>query len=241
MNCSEFKQMLDLYIDGELSSQQQTELKRHAAQCSPCAEQLNAAEQLRDILSQMDQDIAVPLPAQAGWRSAVKKEAARRRMKRIYTAVGAVAASCVLTFGVTTMLQADNGAVPGAGVEEAAVRQVAYVQPDGLSDEAVLEASAAPGMMQTVSMAAPYARRNIAVKDLKAAKDYLADVVSEYDGMIEREAGGAQGTEIYLRIPGGNVEDFIRATDAIGTAAEASFGYDAALDSVGICFVITVE
>lgn len=241
MNCSEFAQMLDLYIDGELDAQQQAELKRHAAQCGPCAEQLNAAEQLRDILSQMDQDIAVPLPAQAGWRSAVKKEAVRRRMKRIYTAVGAVAAACVLTFGVTAMLQADNGGMPAPEVEGAAVRQVAYVQPDGLSDTAVLEASAAPGMMSAVSLETPYAKRSVFVKDLQAARDYLMDVVSEYDGFMERETGGTKGMEIYLRIPGGNVEDFIRAADAIGTAAEDSFEYDAALDSVGICFVIAVE
>ena len=241
MNCSEFKQMLDLYIDGELSAQQQNEMKQHAVQCRPCAEQLNAAEQLRDILSQMDQDIAVPLPAQAGWRSAVKKEAVRLRMKRIYTAVGAVAAACVLTFGVTAMLQAGNGPTLGTEVEEAAVRKVAFVQTDGLSDEAVLEASAAPGMMRAVSMDVPYARRSISVKDLQAAKDYLSDVISEYDGLIEREADGDEGAEIYLRIPGGNIEDFIRATNSIGTAVESSFEYDTALDSVGICFVITVE
>lgn len=241
MNCSDFSQMLDQYIDGELSAQQQAELKRHAAQCSVCAEQLSAAEQLRDILSQMDRNVAVPLAAQAGWRSAVKKEAVRRRMKRIYTAVGAVAAACVLTFGVMAMLQANNGAGPAPGMNEAAVRQVAYVQPDGLSDEAVLEASAVPGMMRTVSMDAPYARRTVFVKDLQAAKDYLMDIVSEYDGLMERETGGSEGVEIYLRIPGENVEDFIRAADSIGTADEAAFEYDAALDSVGICFVIAVE
>ena len=42
-----------------------------------------SAEEMQDILSHIDDNIVVPLPAQAAWRGAVRKEAAHRRMKRL--------------------------------------------------------------------------------------------------------------------------------------------------------------
>lgn len=241
MNCSEFRQMLDAYIDGELDENQRKAFAAHAEKCDDCREQMRAAEQLRDILSQMDEDIAVPLPAQAAWRSAVRKEAARKRMKRLYSAVGAVAAACVLTLGVTTMLRTQNGdvAVPTPAAEM--TRKVAYVQTDGLSEEAVLEATVVPGMARSISLDAPYARRRIYAEDIQAARSYLGDVAEEYDGIIEREADGDEGLEVYLRISGDNVADFINAVDHIGSAEAAAFEYDGSAESLGICVIIAAE
>lgn len=72
MNCSEFEKCLDLFIDGDLDEAKRLEFEAHAVACGECQERLKTAEQLREILSHMDDEISVPLPAQAAWRSAVR-------------------------------------------------------------------------------------------------------------------------------------------------------------------------
>ena len=97
----------------------------------------------------------MPLPAQAGWRGAIRAEARRRRMKRIYGAVSAVAAVAVVAFCVTALLPGRQKADPApetTGVEYAVLQSAprAYVEADGLSEEAQLEASAAPVTFSSV-------------------------------------------------------------------------------------------
>ena len=244
MNCSEFSELLDRYIDGELDGDQRAAFLNHVNLCAECREQLQAAEQIRDILSHMDEDIAVPLPAQAAWRNAVRKEAQRRRMKRIYSAVGAVAAMCVLTFGVTAMLRSQPVSIPEKANETAVVTetQLAYVETDGVSEDAVLEASAATMMVRSMPVPEPYAERRVVTDDAAAARTYLADVVAEYDGFIERESEESGVLEVYLRIPSENIEDFINVVDHIGAPAEeAAFLYDTSADSVGVCVIFAAN
>ena len=244
MNCSEFSELLDLYIDGELDSKKNAAFLKHAAMCSNCREKLQAAEQIRDILSHMDEDIAVPLPAQAAWRTAVRKEANQRKWKRIYGAVGAVAAMCVLTVGATTMLRSQSDVVPGAADQPAAVSemQLAYVETDGVSRDAELEEVAQPMMVRSMSVPEPYAERRIVAEDVAAAQAYLKDIVEEYDGFVEREDEKSGASEVYLRVPGENVLDFISAVDHIGIASEESvFQYDTMSDTVGICVIIEMN
>ena len=238
MNCSEFMQMLDSLIDGELDADRRAECEAHAWQCKSCGEQLRAAEQLRVILSQMDEGISVPLPAQAGWRGAIRKEAARRRRKRIYTAVGAVAAACVLTLGVTAMLRDGDGALPAPNN---GAQKVAYVQTDGITEMAVLDNSAAPVQARAMPVDAFYAQRRIVTEDPQAAHAYLMDVVAEYNGVMESESGDLDEWKIYLQIPSGNVADFISAAEHVGVVENAAFEYDAAAETVGICVVIVAE
>ena len=227
MTCSEFDHLLDLYIDGELNEAQRNEVEGHAAQCSRCAGQLKAAEELRDILSHMDDDVSVPLPAQAAWRNAVREEAKRRKMKTIYTAIGAIAAVCVLTFGATTMMKADP-TVPG----------VQRVEADGVNEQTTFEGEAVMRSMEA-SQSAEYIERTVTAENVEEALGYLKDIAAEYGAQIEREAQSTQGVNVFLQVPGDGAVDFISAVNAIGTEADAS-GYevDASAAAVSVCVMI---
>lgn len=79
MNCKEFLQCLDAYLDGELAQPEREAFLRHAQNCSACADALAHAEAVHAALSHLNDDLCVPLPAQAAWRAAVKREAKRRK------------------------------------------------------------------------------------------------------------------------------------------------------------------
>ena len=234
MNCSEFKNMLDLYIDGELDGQNRSDFLSHAEACGECGAELKAAEQLRDFLSHMDEDVAVPLPAQAAWRGAVRAEARKRRMKRVYAACGAVAAACVLTLGVSTMLAgrpqspADNATMP---------RSVALVESDGISGDAALD-----GTTTALGASAPiaYIDRTVCSEDVQTSYGYLMDIAAEYDGVVEGETVEGASMRVVVVVPGENAADFISAVDHIGVdVKEESAVFDASAEFVGVC--VTIE
>ena len=101
MNCEEFKGMLDAFIDDELDAAQRAQLIKHAEACPSCAKELRDAQALKRALAELDASPIVPLPAQAAWRTAVKKEARRRKLKYVYRTAGAVAAAFVVLVGST--------------------------------------------------------------------------------------------------------------------------------------------
>jgi hypothetical protein len=228
MTCSEFDHLLDRYIDGELNEAQREEVRVHAAQCGECSEKLKAAEELRDILSHMDDDISVPLPAQAAWRKAVREEAKRKKMKSLYAAVGAIAAVCVLTFGISTMMQEKP-------VEIASVQRV---ETDGVTEQTSMDGVMAARSME-MARSAEYVERTVNVENVDEALGYLKDIAAEYGAEIEREAQSAQGVNVFLQVPGDGAEDFICAVDAIGKETDQSgYSLDASAAAVGICVMI---
>jgi len=228
VNCSEFKQMLDLYIDGELNESQIRSLEEHAAQCGECRKELAAAEQLREILSHVNDDISVPLPAQAAWRSAVRAEAKRSRMKKIYSVCGAIAAVCVLTAGVTSML--------GQKAPVSVATSQPRVETDGVTYDAGANEEA---MMKSVSTRSlDYISRTIAADDTAQAYKYLCDIIAEYDCAVERETEGDE-RKVFVQVSGEMAVDFINAVDSIGTiSSQEAIAVDESAVSVGVCVTI---
>lgn len=230
MTCSEFNQLLDRWIDGELDESQRAAMKEHAAQCSECREQLASAQQLRDILSHMDDDISVPLQAQAAWRKAVREEAKKSRMKGVYRAFAAVAAALVLMVGVSAMLKQNGAQLPG---------NVHRVETDGvveasLPDEPVMKA-AARGIPE-------YVERTIVSDDAQKTAEYLADVIAEYGAAVERETEDEGVKCVFVQVPGENAEDFISAVESLGEAqASGAASFDASAATVGVCIRITAS
>lgn len=228
MTCSEFDRLIDLYIDGELDNAQKNAVEAHAAACEECAGKLRAAEELKDILSHMDDDVSVPLQAQAAWRRAVREESKRRNMKNFYRAFGAVAAVCVLTFGVTAMLQ--QKPVEPQGVE--------LVAADGVTESASFdgETAARSGVLPQL---AEYTERTLAAEDVDQALAYLKDIAAEYGAVIENESESAQGVNVFLQVPAESAEDFISAVDAIAAEPdERTYAFDASAATVGVCVMI---
>ena len=105
MNCKEFLEHLDAWIDGEVTPAQRQAFLSHAQGCSACRKELRDAEAIRDALSQMNEGLSVPLAAQAAWRNAVKRESHRRRGRVFYRALSAAAAAFVLLAGTTAIFR----------------------------------------------------------------------------------------------------------------------------------------
>ena len=106
MNCKEFLDRLDAYLDGEMTQPERQAFLAHAQGCSTCREELRCAEAIREALLQMNEGLSVPLAAQAGWRNAVKQESRRRKRRGFYRAISAAAAAFVLLAGTTAVFRA---------------------------------------------------------------------------------------------------------------------------------------
>lgn len=106
MQCREFRELLDAYLDNELSPAEREALLAHARECSACADELASAEVIREALWHLDDDLRVPIAAQASWRAAVKAESKRRRGRTVYRVLSTVAAAFVLLAGTTAVFRA---------------------------------------------------------------------------------------------------------------------------------------
>lgn len=229
MTCSEFDRLLDLYIDGELDESQRREAEAHAAQCGECADKLKAAVELQGILSHMDDDVSVPLQAQAAWRKAVREEAKRRRLKRIYAFAGAAAAVCVLTLGAVSMMQDQPADLSGAR----------RVETDGVSRTAAFDGETASRSVGSAQLSAQYIERVLTVEDVTESLGYLQDIAKEYDARIEREAESAQGMHVFIQVSSESTEEFIRALNAIAAEPdESAYDIDLSVETVGVCVIM---
>lgn len=188
-----------------------------------------AAEQLRDILSHMDDDLAVPLPAQAAWRKAVRTEARNRKMKRIYTACGAVAAALVLMLGVTTLMK--------SGMPANVAPSVARIETDGLNADAAFDGEAV-ALSVGESRMVSYITREIKTEDGEQAKEYLKDIVEEYACTVERETEEDGAVRVFVQVSGEFAADFIAAVDSLSAEPCESVDVDTNAASVGVCVVI---
>jgi len=78
MNCEMARALLDAYVDGELTAEQERALMDHVNACEHCKQEFEAAVLLKDILKDMDDDVAVPL----GHRLPGEGLSARKQRKR---------------------------------------------------------------------------------------------------------------------------------------------------------------
>ena len=62
MNCKEFLEHLDAWIDGEVTPAQRQAFLSHAQGCSACRKELRDAEAIRDALSRRRRSSTTPRP-----------------------------------------------------------------------------------------------------------------------------------------------------------------------------------
>ena len=129
MNCEQFALLLDAYIDGELPAEEMAAFTEHARACEACGREFEAALLVKDALLHMDDEVAVPLEAQAAWRNAVRLEAKRKSaaFKNAPAAdmnVRSIAARDVS--GAAEIIAADGGVQVNSEFEEAAMEYTAW-------------------------------------------------------------------------------------------------------------------
>ena len=220
MNCEQMRAMLDAYIDGELSAEEMRALRDHAAACEDCKRELEAAELLRDALAHMDDDVSVPLEAQAAWRKAVRAEAGKRSKKRALRVVYGLAAALVVAIGCTAVLRSDalkpqNALTPNAGAQARAVEFTEMmVATDGEAD----------AVQATYSLSAEdYAAwKKYGVADFDRACQTLEELTAEYSGTATTDRGEADREAMYrIELPAAYMEDFLNAASLLGTELDS--------------------
>lgn len=97
MDCKAFSNLLDAWLDGELSREDQARMEAHAAECPACAALLT----LRRDCREMDESVEVPAAFSASWREMIRAEAEPARKKPSWRTLLTVAAALVFVVGGT--------------------------------------------------------------------------------------------------------------------------------------------
>lgn len=220
MKCSEINEWLDMLMDDAISDDMQRELDEHGHICPECAKNIRTTKEMKALFAQMNDEVDVPLPAQAKWRKAIRAEAARGRNRRLYRIVGTVAAAFVLMFGIGWGINSDMF-VPKQGGDgnglilpvETGITGVGAVVVEADGDVAPAVSSTSRAMNPE---SAPIHEHYMTVDNLDTACGYICDLVAEYEGTTDEqrfEEGGFAKANLYISMPSGNLGDFISAAE----------------------------
>lgn len=208
MNCKEMRLLLDAYIDGELSAAEMRALEDHAKACESCREEFGAARLLRDTLAHMDDDVFVPLQAQAAWRSAVRAEAGKKARRKWPRAAYALAAALVLAFGVNFAFDAAKNPQPDLLAAQPMQSDSALLETDG-----AVRSSAKAGMEDCTVF------KKLETTSLADAQAELQLLAEEYSGSFSQMSEDLCRVEILSD----DLEAFLKAADHIGAEIYAEF------------------
>ena len=211
MNCEELRAKLDAYIDGELTKDEMRAIEAHAAACEDCGRELEAAKFVRDALGELDEEVAVPLPAHVGWQKAVRAEAKRKANRRWLRVAYAVAAALVLVIGATAVLQAMPDRQTDASLTVVAAPTEAVIARDGDMEAAVL----------AVEEEAYTAWKKYDATDFSAACASVEQLIQEYSGSFQT-VNLDGGPMVYrIELPREYLEDFLSAVSHVGTEQDS--------------------
>ena len=234
MKCEDFMRLIDAYIDGELDKAQASEMIAHAQECEKCDRELKLAEMLNATLRGMDDEIVPPLAAQAAWRGAVKAEARKSRMKRIYKYCGTAAAALVVLVGCVTLMKPFGGNEKGSDIATAnSDSGFTFVATDG-------NEAAPTAMARTLAMGdeASYGGTTASVKlscNAPAnACETIIELAGEYGGTSDAPSTGENSAYVTVYIPSGSIEGFIEALGAAGEVTDSVIEGDGDMITVGI-------
>lgn len=215
MSCEEARMLLDAFVDGELTAEQESALMDHVNACEACKHEFDAAVLLRDVLGDMDDDIAVPLEAQAAWRNAVRQEAKKRNMKKWTRWAYAAAAALVLVVGCTAALNADKPGEAALPQQKALVLNAenGLIAKDGAEEQLVSAAS----LDESYS-----AWKKFEAEDIESACGTIELLAAEYSGscFVETQQEG-QTAICRIELPRDYMEDFLAAASRIGTELDS--------------------
>ena len=168
MNCKDFSNLLDAYVDGSLSQAEANQMRDHAAACPDCAAMLTLLQDAR----RMDEEIEVPEAFSSSWRQRIREEEKmeEKRIKNVpWKTWLAAAAVLVFVLGGTALTRGDmpsrtqlTGAASNSAQAKTTGSSVARRNAD--NGNVLFEDMAAPMMM------AAYEDYNAAEKEEAAAE-----------------------------------------------------------------------
>lgn len=209
MGCEEARSLLDAFVDGELTAQQERMLMEHAAGCEACGKEIEAAILLKDAMMDMDAEVSVPLEAQAAWRRAVRAEAGKGRARRWMRYACGAAAALVLVAGCTLALRGDVFKKEQPLVlNETAPMARAIVAADGVQEASA--SSSAADMTEDYTTWKKYE-----AADVEAACAAVEALAAEYSGSFSMEQDDGL-VSCRVELPCDYAEDFLSAAERIG-------------------------
>jgi len=198
MNCEEFRLKLDAWVDGELTPAEMDAVLDHAKACEACMEELKAAQLLKETLAHMDDEISVPLQAQAAWRNAVRAESRRKNARKWTRICSAAAAALVLALGLGITAQQKPAAQPEISLARSMeYAETAMVLADGASSDEAAEI---------------HLHQKIQTASVQEALHKLEQLAGEYSGKYTPQGDDA----CIICLPGDYLQDFISAEGALG-------------------------
>lgn len=200
MDCEKAMNLLDAYVDGDLTPSDVQMLEAHAKICKHCEDEIKAAIFLKETLAHMDDDVVVPLEAQTAWRKQIRLETGKKRRSMWLRGACAIAAAFVLIFGVHFAFDKPEDAQLLSLNEQETV----------ISNELV----ARDGRTRMTAEATEYAVwKKIDVDSVEDAIRTVSMLTEEYNGNCNIEEDGICRVEI----PSVYLGDFEKACSHLGT------------------------
>ena len=236
MNCKEFSNLLDDYLDGMLSEEEELRLRAHAQECTECAALLS----LRRDCRKMDENIQVPDEFSAGWRRMVREESMlekKTQKKKNWQNWLAAAAAVVFVLGGTLLTRDQFGKKGETGYDTYGA--ALYDNGASYDMQTSLKRSAPDAINYAVMDANVYAAEESAnvkaekiirtvsftLKTLEYERDLekIQETAAEMGGRMEYlsangEDGGTalRSAHLTLRIPSEKLDEFISGAQGIG-------------------------
>lgn len=250
MNCERFRSMLDRYIDSELSEEERSAMEEHTLSCDDCAELLNQALTTATMCAELNEGLTVPLECQAGWRRAVREEAAQAKKTPkwlVWRRALSVAAAAVALFfavggalnpnGLTLKAALMNSAdqynetagyessymSDAAGMARTANGKAAFLlESDGALDTGKAVGASGESAQSGEIVVLRSALRHVVSKSFDSDLMWLEDLLREYNAYFEE------------RTVTGQAEEYSRVLDASIRVPSASLDdFLTALDDMG--------
>ena len=185
MNCERFRSMLDRYIDSELSEEERSAMEEHTLSCDGCAELLNQALTTATMCAELNEGLTVPLECQAGWRRAIREEAAQAKKTPKWLvwrrALSVAAAAVALFFAIGGALN-PNGLTLNASLMNSADQ---YNETAGYESGSVTDAA---GMARTASGKAAFLLESDGALDTGKAVSTSGESAQSGDVVVLRSA-----------------------------------------------------
>ena len=250
MNCERFRSMLDRYIDSELSEEERSAMEEHTLSCDDCADLLNQALTTATMCAELNEGLTVPLECQAGWRRAVREEAAQAKKTPKWLvwrrALSVAAAAAALFFAIGGALNPDSLTLKaslmnsadqynetagyegdylseGAGMARTASGKAAFLlESDGALDTGKAVGTSGESAQSGDVVVLRSALRHVVSKSFDSDLMWLEDLLREYNAYFEE------------RTVTGQAEEYNRVLDASIRVPSASLDdFLTALDDMG--------
>lgn len=136
MTCKDVSGMLDRLMDGELTEEEQRELRAHGQTCPECADEIRAAFEMKALFDEAQPEADVPLAVQAKWRGAIREAAKQDKRKKLTRWISSAAAAVVVLVGVGLALNGSLAPKRNAATQYATVEVAQEAAEAGEANEA---------------------------------------------------------------------------------------------------------